>query len=305
MVGRPPGEPGLWIPRRVFVGPPPSLLLRVRLEGFPGLHPGPIVHRGLTYPYTLHRARAGSLLVRWQDIGDFLIESHGRRITAQPAPRALFGEFRDLLLTTIASFALLERGVEPLHASAVTWKGGAVAFVGGPGSGKSTLAALFARRGHSLLTDDLLPVHWHRRKVAAYPAMPEIKLEPEAARALGLDYRRLARAIPGSRNRKRYWQVRGAQGPRPLTALYFPRLSASGQTGIRLLPLSSQEAFRRLLGYNFNPQLQTRIRLKRQLAVFAHLANRVPARRLLIARDWKRLEEAGERIEQDLAEILS
>ena len=254
------------------------------------------------FPYTLHRPRPDTLFVRWEKIGNYLILRRGRRIVARPDPAAPWGEFRDLLLTTIASFALLERGLEPLHASCVGRGGRAIAFPGWGGSGKSTLAAFLARRGCEFFSDDLLPLRARGRHVLAYPSVPEVKLHPEATRAVGLSPARLPMVARGFQ--KRIWRVRGAHGPLPLEAVYFPRLSRTARR-VRLIPLSRSQAFHTLLRFNFNPQLQTRARLRRQFALFGRLAERVPARRLVIPRGWKHLEEVARRIEADLERIRS
>ena len=256
-------------------------------------------------PLTVCRLRSGALLVRWEKLGDFVIDRRGRRVWARRAPRAFFGEFRDLLLSAILSFALLEQGLETLHAGGVVFNGWAVAFAGRARSGKSTLAAYFARKGRLFLTDDLLAVRLLGRQVHAYPTVPQIKLEPEVLRALGLNPRRFPLTVPGSAYTKRLWRVPTARRPRPLAAVYFPRLSDSRRSRLRFTPMSRTDFFQALLGHSFNTALVPRHRLQRQFALFGHIADTIPARRLLIPRGLHRLEEVAERIEQDLAEILT
>lgn len=288
---------GLRVPRHLRFGPGAPLKISWP-DSLPS--PGPVYQRGHNYPFTLHRPRRDSLFVRWPGLGDFLIEGRGRRVYACAAPGAPPGELRDLVVTTIASFALVERGVETLHASAVEVNGRAIAFAGRAGSGKSSLAALLAGRGHRLLTDDVLPVVRRGRGVVAYPALPEIKLEPDSAPGLGLNARRLRR-FP--RYSKRYLAAPLATGPRPLAVIYFPRLVKSPRSAVRLRPLSFADAFRTLLGHSFTAALLTRRRLRRQFALFTHLAEHVPARRLLIPRNWKMLDEVAARIEADLESL--
>ena len=293
------GRELLVLPNLLKIGPQPPIRVHLRHQGTLASRLNRLVDRGANYPFTLYRSRRGSLLVRWEGIGDFLIERQGRQITAQPASCVSFGSFRDLLLNTIPSFALVERSVETLHASSVAWDSRAVAFLGPAGSGKSTLAALLARSGWEVLSDDVLAVGRRGRQVLAYSAVPEIKLSPAAARALGLALRRLPPVEPG--NPKRIWSRPAARRPRPLAALYFPRIAGSRRGGIRLVPLSRRATLRALLGCTYNLTLLTRGRLRRQFTLFTGIARNVPARRLLIPRGWDRLEEVRERIEQDLA----
>ena len=284
------------LPRRLRFGPGPSLRIRLNRKALAG---GTGAEAPKRSGFTLHRLSADTLLVRWYGIGDFAIE-HGREIRAHVRDGAPWGEFRDLLLTNILAFALLEQGVETLHASAIERGGKAVAFAGRAGSAKSTLAALFARRGCRVLTDDLLPLHLVGKDVRAYPSLGEIKLMPEAARALRIHRRHLRSVSP--RLRKRIWRVRPVPGPRPLAAVYFPSISARGRRVV-LRPLSYRETFRNLLTHNFNAVLITRRRQRKLFALCTEIAKRVSARRLIIPRGWKNLEEAARRIEADLERI--
>ena len=88
------------------------------------------------------------------------------------------------MLGQALSFALLKRGVEPLHATTVCVDEAAVAFVGESGAGKSTLAASFLAAGNPLLTDDLLVLRRRGNGLYGYPGMPRIKLYPEVATAV-------------------------------------------------------------------------------------------------------------------------
>jgi len=254
-------------------------------------------------PLTVCRLRSGALLVSWEKLGDFVIDQRGRRVLARRVPAALYGEFRDLLLSAILSFALLEQGLETLHAGAVVFNGRAVAFAGRARSGKSTLAAFFTRCGRPFLTDDLLAVRLLGRQVHAYPTVPQIKLEPEVLRALRLNPRRFPLVVPGSGYTKRLWQAPTARQPSPLAAVYFPRLADSGRGRIRITPVSRKAFFQTLLGHSFNTVIVDRRRLRRQFALFSRIAKAIPARRLLIPRGLHRLPEVAERIEQDLAGI--
>src|SRR5205823_339252 len=97
-----------------------------------------------------------SSYVRWIGLGEFLVSSDGRRITCAPAPESSIESFQVYLLGQALSFALVKRGFEPLHATAIAVDGEAIALLGKSGFGKSTLAACFLAADHRLLTDDLL-----------------------------------------------------------------------------------------------------------------------------------------------------
>jgi hypothetical protein len=60
------------------------------------------------------------------------------------------------LVGPILAFVLRRRGALLLHGSSVAMGKAAVTFLGPSGAGKSTLAAALAKRGFSLLADDLM-----------------------------------------------------------------------------------------------------------------------------------------------------
>jgi len=64
------------------------------------------------------------------------------------------------LLGPILGFLLRLRGVTCLHASGIVVDDKALALVGTSGAGKSTLAAAFAAKGHTILTDDVMPLEF-------------------------------------------------------------------------------------------------------------------------------------------------
>lgn len=126
----------------------------------------------------------------WPIIGRFLI-TEGRTVVVEPAPAALE---EDLLpfLTGPAMIALLhQRGYLVLHASCVVVNGIAAAFLGAKGFGKSTLAACLYARGHSLISDDIVPVDFAGGTAWTLPGYPRIKLYPDSVVAAGRDPDRL------------------------------------------------------------------------------------------------------------------
>ena len=63
--------------------------------------------------------------------------------------------FRTFLVNTVLpAYAVLHKML-PLHISAVSVNGHAVAFQGKSGAGKSKLAAMLIKRGYQMITEDL------------------------------------------------------------------------------------------------------------------------------------------------------
>ncbi|WP_442052563.1 aldolase [Paenibacillus sp. 2TAB19] len=112
----------------------------------------------------------------------------GTHITVTPYPGADEAKIRLFLLGTCMGVLLMQRGILPLHGSAVVIDGKVYAIVGESGAGKSTLAAAFVRAGYPLMTDDVIAVSLSNDSAAAtvYPSYPQQKLWEESIEQLGL-----------------------------------------------------------------------------------------------------------------------
>lgn len=88
------------------------------------------------------------------DVAVFLV-TRGRQIEYARAGDATSGAFQSFLLGRVLAAALYQRGLFPLHGSAVEIDGQVVILLGERGAGKSTLAAALMRAGHRLIADDV------------------------------------------------------------------------------------------------------------------------------------------------------
>jgi hypothetical protein len=88
------------------------------------------------------------------------------------------------LLGPVLGFLLRLRGVTCLHASAVAFGDRAIAFAGPAGAGKSTTAAALARRGHPVISDDIVAVEERDGRFLVFPAHPHLGLWPESVEML-------------------------------------------------------------------------------------------------------------------------
>ena len=119
--------------------------------------------------------------------------SDGMEIIVEPEPGARPLDVRAYLLGTVFVVLCHQRGLLPLHASAVAADGQIVAFLGHSGEGKSSLAAHLARRGFPIVADDICLVDTRAEGPAMVtPAAPWLKLwraslEHLGQRAEGLD----------------------------------------------------------------------------------------------------------------------
>ncbi len=105
----------------------------------------------------LYEIDPGVILLRIPGVGRFLVEG-GRRITVDAAPGVDAASLELYLLGSAMGALCQQRGLLPLHASAVQVGGACVAFTGHSGAGKSTMAASLAERGYPLVCDDVCVV---------------------------------------------------------------------------------------------------------------------------------------------------
>ena len=131
-------------------------------------------------------------------IGRFLVRN-GREITVDPEPRTPPADVRGFLLGSALGAVWLQRGLFPLHASAIVIDGAAIAFAGEQGAGKSTMAAWMVKQGCRLLCDDVcvirFPENTDQVHPMVYPLYPRVKLWRDALDALEIDAKELQRDV--------------------------------------------------------------------------------------------------------------
>lgn len=94
-------------------------------------------------------------LLLFEGLGRFLVE-HGRRIVVEKEPTASYDDLRGFLFGSGFGALVHQRGLVPLHVSAVVSPSGVIAFTGESGAGKSTIAACLNQElGWPLISDDV------------------------------------------------------------------------------------------------------------------------------------------------------
>lgn len=107
--------------------------------------------------------------------------ANGCKIIVSPFQNADPDKVRLFLFGSALGALLYQRGLFPLHGSAVVTKYGVMIFVGPQGIGKSTLAAHFQKRGYTLLSDDVCAItNDASGNFLVLPAFPQIRLCPDA-----------------------------------------------------------------------------------------------------------------------------
>ena len=155
---------------RLWDGAPGAPDIVIAIGDVPGALADPI----LETPY-LQADGEGRVRYTVAGVADFLVEC-GERVTIAPKLDAASPDVRVFLLGSVFGLLCNQRGLLPIHASAVEIEGRAVAFAGASGSGKSTMAMAFQRRGFRLLSDDVTPVAFEGGQVRFLPSARRIRL---------------------------------------------------------------------------------------------------------------------------------
>jgi hypothetical protein len=146
------------------------------------LPPVPTISESLENGY--YEVRPGVLRLAVSGVGQYLVEE-GSRISIMPLAGSSPEEVRLFLLGAAMGALLYQRGLFPLHGSAVETRWGAMVFVGLAGVGKSTLAAEFHRKGYRLLSDDVCAVATTPEGLQVLPALARFRLCADAYERIG------------------------------------------------------------------------------------------------------------------------
>jgi hypothetical protein len=179
--------------------------------------------------------------------------SAGTDIVIERGQNSQDEELRTFLLGSVFGALLHQRGILPLHGSAIEAGGGAVIFTGPSGCGKSTLAAAFQKRGYRVLADDICAVSFDADGTpVAFPAYPQLTLWADAVEYLQQDVTALRRVRV---NLEKYavplWSAFSTQ-PLPLSAVY--ELATTNTRTFTLTPLRGKEKLALVLRNTYRKQ---------------------------------------------------
>jgi HPr Serine kinase C-terminal domain len=135
----------------------------------------------------------------WMDVPGVarLHVANGATISVDPASGTSIGDIRSYLLGSAMGALLHQRGLLPLHASAVEIAGSALAFCGASGAGKSSLALHLVKRGHRLLSDDICAIDIASNEAQLFPGLINLKLWRESLESAGERHQGLQPVLPG------------------------------------------------------------------------------------------------------------
>ena len=168
--------------------------------------------------------------LRVQGIGSYLV-NNGREIVVSPETGALPLDVRAYLLGTLFVVLCQQRGLLPLHASAVSGGKGVVAFLARSGQGKSSLAAHLAQRGFRVLGDDVCLIDTQTDQAMVIPAAPWLKLWRNSLQILGRQADGLERVF--SEDDKYRLPLQNVLQPEPIRKLVFLESDEGSVTDIQ------------------------------------------------------------------------
>lgn len=136
------------------------------------------------FPSPSYEVQPGRFQLDIPEVARYRVED-GERILVQVFGNAQPEKVRLFLFGSALGALLYQRGLLPLHGSAVVTQWGVMIFVGSQGSGKSTLAAEFHRRGYQVLSDDVCAVENTEQGLTVLPALSQFRLRDDAYQRLG------------------------------------------------------------------------------------------------------------------------
>lgn len=194
-----------------------------------------------SYRGTIVQVARGEFLFHLPGIARYHV-SGGDHIMVEPEAGASALNVRLYLLGGVLGALCHQRGLLPLHASAIEINGACVAFAGDSGAGKSTVAAWFYRQGRRVFSDDLCVLSMDGATAPkAWPGLARIKLWDEAVEALGFGAADRERAIDGQDKFHMPLDSTRILDSLPFSRLYVLGFAEAGSAS-SIVPLSGSEA---------------------------------------------------------------
>ncbi|WP_240644108.1 aldolase [Paenibacillus paeoniae] len=226
-------------------------------------------------------AEDGMVSVKMPDAGVFRVQD-GDKIIVSPYAGADEDLIRLYVLGTCFGILLLQRGIYPLHGSALAINGKAYAIVGQSGAGKSTLASALIEKGFRLLSDDVIAVSHDSltgQPIVA-PSYPQQKLWQNSLEAMGQSHEAL-RSIFGRETKYCVPLTDSFHGTSLPLGGVFELTRTTELDGIELEPAGKLERLPLLFRHTYRYQLIERMNLmKWHFEQSAALASRLNIYRL-------------------------
>jgi hypothetical protein len=199
-------------------------------------------------------AADGWTRLEYDDGTEFWIDGKRERIYGTWREPLIIDDTASYLLGPVLGLVLRLRGTICLHASAIALGERAILFAGDAGAGKSTIAAAMARRGHAMISDDVVPIREQEGRFFAVPSYPYFSLWPDSMAMLygeGKDLRPLSPTFAKRQLGGEDGSIRFAKAALPLGGVFIfaPRSQDGGAPYIK--EMSAREGLLALLANSY------------------------------------------------------
>jgi hypothetical protein len=211
------------------------------------------------------------------------------------------GDAAVYLLGPILGLLLRLRGVTCLHASAAAFGRHAVAFAGPEGAGKSTTATALGRRGHAIISDDIVAIEERDGGFFVLPAHPYVCLWPESVEMLYGGQKTIpvfATTWDKGRLSLSEHNLEFQGHALPLAAIYLlgERTPAAQAPHMEVAP--SRDSLMALIANSYGANLLEKEMRAREFELLGRLVARVPIWRLRASQDWSKIDDLCALIEE-------
>lgn len=250
----------------------------------------------------LYQVAKNEFLFRVDGVAGYYVKN-GEQIIIQPFSQDL-RRLRLYLLGTVMGVLLMQRGLLPIHGSAVVVEGHCIIFTGVSGAGKSTVAAALHKIGHFLLADDVAAVKFDKNGLPWVQfGYPQQKLWQLSVSMLGINTIPLRRicedmdkyAVPVPAG---FWRY-----PILLNAVY--EINVQSANNISIVPVNGVEKIATIMNHTYRSEMLAGLDLK--LAHFekcATMAKQIPLFRLSRPESVPSLDRQIDVLEQHFSELF-
>lgn len=247
------------------------------------------------------------LRLAYPDGMQFWMDREGTKIWAVWPTTSSLEDAASYLLGPVLGLVLRLRGTTCLHASAVEIHGRAVIFPGEEGAGKSTTAAALARRGHAVLSDDVVALAERDGNFYVLPAYPYLSLWEDSVKMLyGAE-----EALPAfSPNFDKRMLSLGAQNLRfekqalPLGAVFLLGERSREERAPWIETLNLRENLVSLVVNSYATNLLESDMREREFVLLGRMAAAVPVRRLHAHEHGQRIDALCQLIEDTFSDLM-
>jgi hypothetical protein len=236
---------------------------------------------------------AGRLRMEYADGIRFWLERRGTAIWCTWPENLTIADAAVYLLGPVLGLLLRLRGVTCLHASAVALADRAVAFAGVEGAGKSTTAGALARRGHAIVSDDIVAVDERGGAFYVLPAHPYLGLWPESVEMLygpGRTIPQFASIWDKGRLSLTEHQIPFHERALPLGAIFILGDRTDDPAAPYVEDVTARNSLMALVANSYGTNLLGKQMRVREFELLGRLVTRVPTWRLRPSRDRSKLE---------------